>query len=122
MLFRSAVCAALLPHVCAANVRACRETAEGEGADPAHTPARTIDRFAHVARLLTGDPGASPEQGVEWLSVLVDDLQIPGLAAYGIADGDILAIATQARRSSSMKGNPVALSLDDLTFIIQSAR
>lgn len=117
-----AVCAALLPHVCAANLRACRQAAEAEGADPAHTPARrTVDRFAYVARLLTGDPGASPEQGVEWLGILVDDLQIPGLAAYGIADEDISAIATQALRSSSMKGNPCALRLDDLSAIVRAA-
>jgi alcohol dehydrogenase class IV len=117
-----AVCAALLPHVCATNLRACREGSSGvSDSDAAHKATRTLDCFAHVARLVTGDPGASPEQGVEWLAALVTDLGIPGLKVHGIVEEDAPAIAAQALRSSSMKGNPVALSLDDLTLIVQAA-
>jgi len=40
-----AVCAALLPHVCAANLRACREASGGAGgSEAAQMPARTLDR------------------------------------------------------------------------------
>jgi hypothetical protein len=48
-------------------------------------------------------------------------LAIPGLGAFGLAPGQAGDIAAQALRSSSMRGNPVALSLDDLRAILARA-
>src|SRR5207248_1645017 len=63
-----AVCAALLPHVVEANLRALR----------ARQPdSEILRRFDEVARLLTGDAGANADRGVEWLTKLISDLQIP---------------------------------------------
>src|SRR5205823_8450283 len=70
-----AVCAALLPHVMAANLRALRLR------QPA---SETVARYEQIARLLTGDASAKAEAGIEWVHALVTHLQIPPLAAYGI--------------------------------------
>lgn len=107
-----AVCAALLPHVMAANVAALRERA------PEHP---SLHRYEEVARLLTNDVRASANEGVAWVRDLVADLGVPGLAAYGLDEAAFDTLIPAAQRSSSMKGNPVALSDDELRAILARA-
>ncbi|MBP8973565.1 MAG: iron-containing alcohol dehydrogenase, partial [Anaerolineae bacterium] len=107
-----AVCAALLPHVMAANVAALRARA------PQHPSLR---RYEEIARLLTGNARASADEGVAWVHDLVADLSVPGLAAYGLNEAAFDTLIPAARRSSSMKGNPVALSDDELRAILARA-
>jgi alcohol dehydrogenase class IV len=107
-----AACAALLAPVAEANVRALRY-------GPAGRPA--LDRYAEAARLLTARPSATIDEGLAWIRETVTQLAIPGLAAFGVRAQHADAIAAQAARSSSMAGNPVALSDDDLRAILLSA-
>jgi alcohol dehydrogenase class IV len=107
-----AACAALLAPVIEANVRALRS-------GPAGHPA--LDRYAEAARLLTARPGATIDEGLAWIRETVTQLAIPGLAAFGVRAQHADAIAALAARSSSMQGNPVALSDDDLRAILLSA-
>jgi len=46
---------------------------------------------------------------------------VPRLAGFGVRAADFPAIAGQAQRSSSMKGNPVALNVDQLISILDAA-
>jgi alcohol dehydrogenase class IV len=107
-----AVCAALLPYVMAANVRALRASEPGRVA---------LDRAAEVGRLLTGRANAGADDGVAWIRETAAELHIPRLSDVGVTSGDLPAIAEQAQRSSSMKGNPAALAPADLTAILQAA-
>lgn len=107
-----AVCAALLPHVMAANLRALRTRAPRS---------ETLERCGEVARLLIPSPQATADDGVAWVSSLVRDLQIPGLGHYGIGAGDLPGLVAQASRASSMKGNPILLSQEELTEILVAA-
>ena len=107
-----AVCAALLPHVMAANVRALRVGA---------TESVALDRAAEVGRLLTGRAGAGADEGIDWIRETVARLRIPRLSDAGVTSGDLPAIAEQAQRSSSMTGNPVALAPEDLIAILNAA-
>jgi alcohol dehydrogenase class IV len=107
-----AVCAALLPHVMRANIGALRAR---EAASP------SLGRYADVARILTGKPGATAEDGVEWVSRLRRALSIPPLASYGIGAQHIPVIVENASRASSMKANPVALTPDELREILTRA-
>lgn len=104
-----AVCAALLPQVMAANVRAMRER------EPTH-PA--LDRYAEIARMVTGRVSADIDDGVEWVRQLVADLQIPPLGEYGIQPAHADKLAVKAMEASSMKGNPIALTSDELKQIL----
>ena len=107
-----AVCAALLPHGMAINIRASRARAsEGE----------TLRRYETVARLLTGKPDALAEEGVEWVHQLCRELQIPSLSSYGIQEGDVPTLVEKASKASSMKGNPLNLTTDELREVLTLA-
>ena len=73
-----------------------------------------LARYAEAAALLTGEPGAAIEDGIAWVRETLAALAIPGLGAFGLAPDQAGEIAAQALRSSSMRGNPAALSQDDL--------
>ena len=105
-------CAALLAPVISANVRALRSGPPGQPA---------LDRYGRAARLLTGDPAASVEDGLAWIRQTLVLLEVPGLAAFGVGAEHADEIAGKALTSSSMQGNPVALSHGDLKAIVTQA-
>ena len=105
-------CARLLPSVARLNVRALR----------ARQPnAAVLARYDEVARIVTGKPGARAEDAVVWLRELVDELEVPRLATYGMHEPDIPAVVAAARQSSSMQGNPVVLTDDELAEALRDA-
>jgi alcohol dehydrogenase class IV len=87
-----ALCAALLPHVLAVNKRRAAK-----------------ERFAEVEQIV-GDVGQ-----------LCRALEIPPLRKYGLRREDFPAIIEKATASSSMKGNPVQLTHDEMQEILASA-
>jgi len=105
-------CAAVLAPVISANVRALRSGPPGQPA---------LDRYGRAARLLTGDPAASIEDGLAWIRQTLVLLEVPGLAALGVGTQHADEIAAKALTSSSMQGNPVALSHGDLKAIVTQA-
>jgi alcohol dehydrogenase class IV len=105
-------CAALLVPVIEANVRAGRSSPSGAG---------VLERYTEAARLLTGRPDASVEDGLSWIRETLTLLHVPGLAAAGLGPQDADDIAAKALVSSSMKGNPVPLSHADLKAILRQA-
>ena len=105
-------CAALLAPVIDANVRTLRSGRPG---------APALDRYAEAARLLTGSPAASIDDGLTWIRETVSQLAVPGLAAFGIGPQHVNDVAAKAARSSSMQGNPVALTHGDLRAIVLQA-
>jgi alcohol dehydrogenase class IV len=107
-----AICAALLPHVMDANIRALRERAGGGDA---------LQRYDEVARLLTGSAGATADDGVGWVRKLTDDLQIPRLGNYGIREEHVAGLAAKAANASSMKANPITLTEDELVGTLRLA-
>jgi alcohol dehydrogenase class IV len=105
-------CAALLAPVIEANVRAARASPSGAG---------VLDRYAEAARLLTGQADASIEHGLAWIAETLTLLHVPGLAAFGLGPQQAGEIAAKALTSSSMQGNPVALSQGDLKAVFLEA-
>jgi alcohol dehydrogenase class IV len=107
-----AVCAALLPHVMAANLRALR----------ARLPASaTLKRYDEVARLVKADASAVADDGVVWVAELVRELRIPGLSAYGITVDHSAELVAKAAQASSMKANPIQLTPRELTGALEAA-
>ena len=107
-----AICAALLPHVMAANIRALRERMPDSSA---------LARYDNIARLLTNNPLATADAGVEWVQNLVADLSIPPLGTYGIGAEHIAGLVEKAAQTSSMKANPVELTSDELADTLRRA-
>lgn len=108
-----ALCAALLPHGMEANVRALRARA------PKH-PA--LERYSGIARLLTGRSEASVEDGIDWVSALRTELNIPKLRVWGITEADLPAVVQKAAKASSMQANPLPLTEEELTAVVRAAQ
>lgn len=107
-----AVCARLLPFVIEANVAALRARAP-------ESPA--LARYDEAAKIVTGRADAGAAELAAWAHELARDLGIPPLSAYGMGASDVDAIADQAARASSMKGNPIVLEREELTEILARA-
>jgi alcohol dehydrogenase class IV len=105
-------CAALLAPVTETNVRVLRSAPDGESA---------LNRYTEIAGMLTGNPAAAVEDGFAWIRDTVAFLEIPRLAAFGLSLQDVDDVAAKAAGSSSMQGNPVVLSHEDLRTILLDA-
>jgi len=107
-----AVCARLLPLVMAANLKAL------QAREPNH-PA--LDRYTEIARILTGYEKATAQTGINWVHELVRALEIPPLSRYGMKRKDIPSAVEKTLRASSTRGNPVALTGEELADILEQA-
>jgi len=117
-----AVCAALLGAVAAANVAALRARAPDSPA---------LARYAEVAGMLRAGEGAQlqaqpqalarPEDAAPLLAELASSMGIRGLSAYGVAESDLADLARKAASSSSMQGNPISLSQDELEQVLRAS-
>jgi len=105
------ICAALLADVMDVNLRALRER---------DSESPVIPRFYHVARLLTGDQ-INAAEGIQRIRDVVADFKIPRLSSHGIKSDDIPEIVRHAKNASSMKANPIVLTDEELTEILQRA-
>jgi alcohol dehydrogenase class IV len=107
-----ALCARLLPLVMERNVAALRTRSPDSPVLP---------RFDEVARILTGRPDAVAEDGIAWVMEICEELAVPPLSAHGLVEADFGALVDKAAAASSMKGNPIVLTRDELLEIVQSA-
>jgi alcohol dehydrogenase class IV len=107
-----ALCAALLPHGMAANIAAMQ----------ARAPLLpSLQRYATVARLLTGCKQATAEDGVDWVRALCADLHVSALRVWGIAPADLPAVVEKAACASSMQANPLPLTGEELLAVLSAA-
>lgn len=107
-----ALCAAVLRSAMTANIRALRQRA------PEH-PA--LPRYAEVARILTGQPDATPEGGAAWIGHLCRSLEIRPLRSYGLKREQTPLLVENAAKANSMKANPIVLTPAELTAIVEHA-
>jgi alcohol dehydrogenase class IV len=107
-----AICAALLPHVMEINIRALHERARESA---------VLSRYDTIAALLTGSGKATSADGIRWVHDLCKDLRIPGLRTYGVSESDVPVIVEQAAKASSMKANPIQLTTEELTEVLEQA-
>ena len=105
-------CARLLAPVAEANARASGER---------RGTATALSRYEELARFLTEDPNAGVSDAVTALHGLVEELKVPRLGAYGLRGRDIPNVVAQAKRASSMQGNPAVLSDEELAGALEAA-
>ncbi len=105
-----AICGLFLPHVMESNVYALKTRAP---ASPA------LARYEEVAQLLTGLSPASATDGVKWVRNLCAIFEIPSLSGYDLKEKDFPDVVKKIRRASSTKGNPVILTDNELTQILE---
>ncbi len=105
-----AICGALLPATVATNIAALR------GRDP-DNPA--LAKYTRAAEVLCDAPVAEAIE--EWVLELVRVLDVPGLGELGLTKDRIDEACEKAARASSMKGNPIELTDDELHFICEAS-
>jgi alcohol dehydrogenase class IV len=105
------VCARLLPHVMEVNVKALQQRGFLE----------FLSRYDEVARLLTGKPDAGATQGIDWINDLCNALDVAPLFEFGVTEAHFPEMIAGAKRASSMKGNPVELTNEELMEILRKA-
>jgi alcohol dehydrogenase class IV len=106
------ICATLLPEVMAANIRALTALQPDDV---------SLERYRETAVLLTGRSGAVAEDGVAWVRQLARSLEVKSLGAIGFDAAQTDEAVAKARRASSMKGNPIALTEEALSAIFTNA-
>ena len=102
-----AVCAALLPAVMRANIAALAQR------DP-QSP--VLGRYRELNGLL-----AAGGDAVAWTTEIVSALGIPKLAAVGVQPDDVPLLVEKAKSASSMRGNPIVLTDEELTAIVRES-
>lgn len=104
------ICARLLPFVMEINLHALLTRAPD-------SPALT--RYEEIASILTGDATARAPEGVAWVQNLCRGMEIPNLSQLGLEERDFPAVVAKSLKSSSMRGNPVTLTDEELTEILR---
>ena len=107
------ICARLLPYVMETNVQALQKRAAGSLA---------MTRYDEVAQLLIGKLTARADDGVAWVQELCGALKVPPLAEFGLKEEDLPEVVAKSRKSSSMKGNPIELTDNELVEILKKSR
>jgi alcohol dehydrogenase class IV len=106
------ICARLLPAVLEANAEALKT----------HAPTSpALGRFTEAAQILTGQSTATIADGLAWLQRLSTELAVPPLSGLGLTESIIPQVVAQAQKASSMKGNPITLTENDLADILRKA-
>ncbi len=106
------ICGRLLPFVMEINVKSLRS----------RTPdSEALARYDEVARIITGKDTAQAADGVEWIQNLCKQLKGPPLSTFGISETDIPMVVEKSKNASSMKGNPIRLTDEELTEILNGA-
>ena len=107
-----AVCASLLPHAMAVNLRAMEERLPG---------CEALQRYREIAVMLTGRDGARAMDGIEWISETCEELKIPRLRSYAAGVETFPDLIEAAEGSSSMQGNPIRLERGEMQEILTLA-
>jgi alcohol dehydrogenase class IV len=105
------ICACLLPFVMEANVRALQRDLSQ----------RFLLRYDEVAQILTGRSDARAEDGIVWMHDFCDTLDVPSLSNFGITEDYFPELVARSKKASSMKGNPVNLTDEELMGILKKA-
>ena len=107
------ICASLLPHVVEMNIQALKK----------RTPdSYALKRFDDVARIITGKISARADDAIDWIHELCSHMKVQPLSLIGIRQEYFPDIVAKARRASSMKGNPIVLTDEELTQILVNAK
>ena len=107
-----AICGRLLPHVLMLNVRALRDR------DPANPARRRLDE---VAGWIADAHDSTLDEAFEFLESRADMLGVARLGAIGLKWGAFRDVAGKSTRASSMRGNPIELTEDELVQVLAYA-
>jgi len=103
------ICACLLPAVMEINYKVLVSTNQQQ----------YLQKYKEVAQIFTGIEDADVGTGIKCIQGLVKRLQIPSLSKLGITSANYPELVEKAKKASSMKGNPVKLTDNQLISILE---
>lgn len=106
------ICARLLPFVMESNIGALKSR---------FTDSPVLARFDEIGQLLTGKHSADAEDGLAWINLLCEKLKVPALSEFGLKEVDFPSVIKKSKEASSMKGNPINLTDEELAEILFKA-
>jgi len=107
-----AICARLLPYVMETNISALRLRAPDSP---------TLTRYNEVAQILTQEITATAEDGIAWVQDVCAKFKTPTLSQYGLNIRDFDLVVEKSQKASSMQGNPIKLTDDELKEVLRKA-
>jgi alcohol dehydrogenase class IV len=106
------ICAQLLPYVMETNVRALQSRAPDSP---------VLVRYDEVAQILRDEVTARATDGIAWVQDLSQVLNVQRLGEFGLEEKDISTVVEKSQKASSMKGNPIPLTDNELIEILKRA-
>ncbi|EGA66414.1 iron-containing alcohol dehydrogenase [Vibrio brasiliensis] len=105
----SIITARLAPYVMMENITAAKQAGRQD----------VLQRYARIARIMTGRVNACREDSVLWVNMMLDRLELPKLEQFGVCTTSFESVADDALKSVAIKGNPLPLTKDRLTYILE---
>ncbi|MEO0293411.1 MAG: iron-containing alcohol dehydrogenase [candidate division WOR-3 bacterium] len=106
------LCGILLPFVIKMNIKALKER---EPLSP------TLIKYKEIAKIVTGKEKAEEKDLISWIEDLYGNFNIPCLSELKLEKEKLEEIVENAKKSSSMQGNPIVLTDEELREIIKEA-
>ncbi|UCD98444.1 MAG: iron-containing alcohol dehydrogenase [Chloroflexota bacterium] len=104
------ICAALLPAVMRGNIESLQRK---------KFSTEYLSRYRKIAQIFGAESDPKPEEAAETIYRLNEYLNIRPLSSFGISEADYPEIIVKAAASSSMKGNPVVLSPEEMYKMLE---
>lgn len=104
----SVITARLAPHVMYENIRSARKAKRKD----------LLSRYEKIAQIVTGRNNVHVEDGILWVKMMLDKLQLPNLSQFGVCSTSFEKIADDALQSVAIKGNPLPLTQERLVYIL----
>lgn len=106
------ICACLLPYVIQVNINAMLDREPQNNA---------LVKYRNISRIVTQHESETEMDIIDWIFNTCQELNIPRLSEVGIFENDFDSIVEKSKNSSSMKGNPILLTNEELYEILQRA-
>ncbi len=104
----SVITARLAPHVMTENIKAAKKAGRSD----------VLNRYRKIAQIVTGRTNACMEDGILWVNMILDRLELPSLSEFGVCKTSFDTVANDAMKSVAIKGNPLPLTEDRLIYIL----
>lgn len=104
----SVITARLAPYVMRENINAAKQEARHD----------ILQRYYRISQILTKRKNVNIEDGVLWVQMMLDKLQLPTLTQFGVCTTSFDQVAQDALRSQAIKGNPLPLTHERLVYIL----
>ncbi|OIQ26669.1 iron-containing alcohol dehydrogenase [uncultured Vibrio sp.] len=104
----SVITGQLAPYVMRENIEVAKESGRQD----------VLQRYIRLAQLVTGRTNVHVDDGVLWVRMMLDKLELPKLSEFGVCSTSFDQVAEDTLMSNAIKGNPLPLTKERLIYIL----